>query len=155
MWFYLNRTKAPDQIAGRLIVMNRRGLADEIRNLLPNQLIQTVAAVSATVASIDDEVSRNEKDVYQIICGQLAGVPNSDVDIDSAEREFDHCLQKIENNALPLDGLIANFKGMPLLSALLPFVASSVAFADGIYLDDEKTVVESIKQKVRALEHLA
>ncbi|MDG2035433.1 MAG: hypothetical protein P8J42_02335 [Pseudomonadales bacterium] len=83
MWFHINRTKSPDQIAGRLIQMNQRVLAKEIRNLNPGNLTDVVAAVSASVAAIDLNVSRNEKDVFQIICGHLAGLPNSDVDIHS------------------------------------------------------------------------
>jgi hypothetical protein len=35
---------------------------------------------------------------------------------------------------------------LPLLMSLMPFVASSIAFADGVYLDQEKTHVEQIKK---------
>ena len=144
MWFRVNRTKAPDQIAGRAITMNITGLADEIRHLPPDELIRAVAGVSASVAAIDQDVSRDEKSVYQIICSHLAGLANSDVDIDSAEKEFDHCLELIETGELDLEARLENLNGLPLLSALMPFIASSVAFADGVYLDQERQVVDEV-----------
>jgi len=146
MWFRINRSKAPDQIAGRAIRMNKKGLSEEIRNLEPNELIKAVAAVAASVAAIDQDVSRSEKDVFQIICGHLAGLPNSDVDIDSAEKEFDHCLQLIETGELQLEERLHNFGRLPLLASLMPFIASSVAFADGVYLDQEREIVEQIRR---------
>ena len=146
MWFRINRSKAPDQIAGRAIRMNKKGLSEEIRNLEPNELINAVAAVAASVAAIDQDVSRSEKDVFQIICGHLAGLPNSDVDINSADKEFDHCLELIENGELQLEERLHNFSRLPLLASLMPFIASSVAFADGVYLDQEREIVEQIRR---------
>ncbi len=148
MWFNLNRLKAPDQIAGRLIAMNKAGLSKEIRNLEPDELISVVAAVAATVASLDSDVSRSEKDVYQIICSHLAGLPSSDVDVDVAEKEFDRCIDLIEKDGLDLDKKLSLLNGLPLLSSLMPFIASSVAFADGVYLKDERLMVEKIQKKV-------
>jgi len=147
MWFRINRSKAPDQIAGRAIMMNKKGLSEEIRNLEPDELIKAVAAVAASVAAIDQDVSREEKDVYQIICSHLAGLPNSDVDIDGAEKEFDHCLELIENGELELEARLQNFGRLPLLSALMPFIGSSIAFADGVYLDQEREIVAQIKRQ--------
>lgn len=149
MWFHINRTKSPDQIAGRLIQMNQRRLAEEIRNLNPGDLINAVAAVAASVAAIDLNVSRNEKDVYQIICGHLAGLPHSDVDIDSADKEFDRCLALIESTTLGLDSRLEKLNECPLLASLMPFIASSIAFADGVYLEQERTIVEKIKKQVK------
>lgn len=151
MWFHINRTKSPDQIAGRLIQMNQRVLAKEIRNLNPGNLTDAVAAVSASVAAIDLNVSRNEKDVFQIICGHLAGLPNSDVDIDSADKEFDRCLEMIEANTFELEPRLQQLSECPLLASLMPFVASSIAFADGVYLDQERDIVEKIKWQVKSM----
>lgn len=148
MWFRLNRSKAPDQIAGRAITMNKKGLSEEIRNLEPDELIKAVAAVATSIAVIDHDVCRSEKDVYQIICGHLAGLPNSDVDIDSAEKEFDHCLELIESGELQLDARLRNFGRLPLLASLIPLIALSVAFADGVYLDLERAIVEQIRRHV-------
>ncbi|MBE9567230.1 MAG: hypothetical protein IMF14_00950 [Proteobacteria bacterium] len=148
MWFNLNRLRAPDQIAGRLIAMNRKGLSQEIRNLQPDELISVVAAVGASIAMIDDDVSRSEKDVYQIICSRLAGLPNSDVDIDEADKAFDRCVEQIEEGELDLDKKLSLLNGLPLLSALMPFIASSIAFADGVFLSKERVAVEGIKAKV-------
>jgi tellurite resistance protein len=145
MWFRINRSKAPDQIAGRAITMNKKGLSEEIRNLEPNELIRAVAAIAASIAAIDQDVSRNEKDVYQIICGHLAGLPNSDVDIDGAEKEFDYCQELIESGELKLEERLHNFGRLPLLSALMPFIASSVAHADGVFLEQERDIVNQIK----------
>jgi tellurite resistance protein len=150
MWFYINRSKAPDQIAGRLISMNKRGLSEEIRNLKPNELIKAVAAVSASVAAIDHDISRNEHDVYQIICSHLAGLPNSDVDIDGATKEFGICLQLIESNELKLESRLKIFQRLPLLSSLMPYIASSIAFADGVYLEEEHAIVVPVKNHVTA-----
>lgn len=147
MWFNLNRLKAPDQIAGRLIAMNRKGLSIEIRSLEPNQLITAVAAVGASVASIDGGVGRSEKDVYQIICSHLAGLPNSDVDVDAADVAFENCLELVESGELELDEKLSLLKGLPLLSALMPFIASAIAFADGVYLREERVAVEGIRDK--------
>ncbi|MCL6417239.1 hypothetical protein MIB92_16380 [Aestuariirhabdus sp. Z084] len=152
MWFYINRSKAPDQIAGRLIVMNKKGLSREIRNLAPNQLVEAVAAVGASMAVIDDDVSRSEEDVYQIICGHLAGLANSDVDIDAAGKEFSHCLSLLEQNKLDLEARLKDLKHLPLLSSLMPFVASSIAFADGVYMDQERELVDRIKKLVHTSE---
>jgi hypothetical protein len=146
MWFHINRTKAPDQIAGRLIAMNKKGLSKEIRNLEPHELVKSIAAISVSVAAIDDDISRNEEDVYQIICGQLSGLPNSDVDLDDAKKEFDHCLKLLKNDELMLEQRLKKLHHLPLLMSLMPFVASSIAFADGVYLDQEKTHVEQIKK---------
>lgn len=146
MWFRINRSKAPDQIAGRAIMMNKKGLSSEIQYLEPDELIRAVAAVAASVAVIDQDVSRDEINVYKIICSHLAGLPHSDVDIDGAEKEFDHCLQLIENDELQLEERLQNFGRLPLLSSLMPFIASSIAFADGVYLDQERAVVEQIKR---------
>ena len=148
MWFNLNRLKAPDQIAGRLIAMNKTGLSREIRSLESDELISVVAAVSAKVAYIDNDVSRSEKDVYQIICSHLAGLPSSDVDVDAAEKELDHCFELIEKGELELDKRLSLLKGLPLLSSLMPFIASSIAFADGVYLKQERLMVEEIQKKV-------
>ena len=150
MWFNLNRLRAPDQIAGRLIMMNKTGLSKEIRNLEPDELISVVAAVSATVAAVDNDVSRNEKDVYQIICSHLAGLPSSDVDVDAAEKEFDACFELIEKDELALDKKLGLLSDLPLLSALMPYIASSIAFADGVYLQQEREMVEQIQEKVAA-----
>ena len=150
MWFYINRSKAPDQIAGRLIMMNKRGLSEEIRNLEPNELIKAVAAVSATVASVDDDISRNEHDVYQIICSVLAGLPNSDIDIDGASKEFENCLKLIESDELKLESRLKNFQRLPLLSSLMPYIASSIAFADGVYLEEEHAIVVAVGNHVAA-----
>jgi tellurite resistance protein len=147
MWFRINRSKAPDQIAGRAIMMNKRGLSAEIQQLEPDELIRAVAAVAASVAAIDQDVSRDEKDVYKIICSQLSGLRHSDVDIDDAEKEFDQCLQLIESDELQLEERLQNFARLPLLSSLMPFIASSIAFADGVYLDQERAVVEQIKRQ--------
>ncbi len=147
MWFYINRSKAPDQIAGRLITMNKKGLAAEIRNLTPDELIRAIAAVAASIAAIDNDVNRNERDVYHIICGHLAGLPNSDVDIDSAEKEFDHCIDLIEREELQLEERLKGFRHLPLLSSLMPFIASSVAFADGVYLEQEREIVHMIQNR--------
>ena len=106
-----------------------------------------VAAVSATIAAIDNDVSRSEKDVYQIICSHLAGLANSDVDIDSAEKEFDHCLELIEKGELELEARLHNFGRLPLLASLMPFIAFSVAFADGVYLDQEREIVAQIRRQ--------
>ncbi|HAB55780.1 MAG TPA: hypothetical protein DCE61_05320 [Cellvibrionales bacterium] len=149
MWFHINRTKSPDQIAGRLIQMNQRQLAKEIRNLSPGDLINVVAGVAASVAAIDLNVSRNEKDVYQIICGHLAGLPNSDVDIDSADKEFDHCLELIDANTFDLAARLERLSECSLLASLMPFIASSIAFADGVYLDQEREIVEKIKKQIK------
>jgi len=149
MWFHINRTKSPDQIAGRLIQMNQRRLAKEIRNLRPGDLTNVVAGVAASVAAIDLNVSRNEKDVYQIICGHLAGLPNSDVDIDSAEKEFDRCLELIDADTLALKSRLEKLNECPLLASLMPFIASSIAFADGVYLEQERQIVEKIKKQVK------
>ena len=149
MWFHINRTKSPDQIAGRLIQMNQRRLAKEIRNLRPGDLTNVVAGVAASVAAIDLNVSRNEKDVYQIICGHLAGLPNSDVDIDSAEKEFDRCLELIDADTLVLKSRLEKLNECPLLASLMPFIASSIAFADGVYLEQERQIVEKIKKQVK------
>jgi tellurite resistance protein len=149
MWFNLNRLKAPDQIAGRLIAMNKKGLSREIRRLEPNQLISAVAAVGASVAYLDNTVRRSEKDVYQIICSHLAGLPSSDVDVDAAEKELDSCLELIEKDELELEKKMNLLSGMPLLSALMPFIASSVAFADGVYLEKERLMVERIQEIVK------
>jgi tellurite resistance protein len=149
MWFHINRTKSPDQIAGRLIQMNQRQLAQEIRNLSPGDLINVVAGVAASVAAIDLNVSRNEKDVYQIICGHLAGLPHSDVDIDSADKEFDHCLELIDTNTFELAPRLEKLSECSLLASLMPFIASSIAFADGVYLEQEREIVEKIKKQVR------
>ncbi len=148
MWFNLNRLKAPDQIAGRLIAMNKSGLSKEIRSLEPDELISVVAAVAATMASIDNDVSRSEKDVYQIICSHLAGLPSSDVDVDAAEKEFDRCFELIEKGELELDKKLSLLNNLPLLSSLMPYIASSIAFADGVYLRQERLMVEQIRQKV-------
>lgn len=148
MWFRLNRSKAPDQIAGRAIMMNKKGLSEEIRNLEPDELIKAVAAVAASIAVIDHDVCRSEKDVYQIICGHLAGLPNSDVDTDGAEKEFDHCLELIESGELQLEARLRNFGRLPLLASLMPFIALSVAFADGVYLDQERAIFEQIRRHV-------
>ncbi len=153
MWFHINRTKAPDQIAGRLIAMNKRGLSKEIRNLEPNELVKSVAAVSASVAAIDDDISRNEEDVYQIICGQLSGLPNSDVDIDHAKIEFDQCLKLVKSGGLELEQILKKIHHLRLLTALMPFVASSIAFADGVYLEQEQELVERIKEMAKATPH--
>lgn len=150
MWFHMNRTKAPDQIAGRLIKMNKKGLSKEIRNLQPNQLVQVVAAVSASIASTGNNVSRNEADVYQIICGQLSGLPNSDVDIDSAKIEFERCLKMAKNNELDVEEEINKLKQLRLLTSLLPHVATAIAFADGVYLDEERRRIEQIESIVNA-----
>jgi tellurite resistance protein len=149
MWFNLNRMKAPDQIAGRLIAMNKAGLSREIRSLAPNELIKAVAAVGATVAAIDGDISRSEKDVYQIICSHLAGLPSADVDIDAAEKEFDRCIELIEAGELELEVRLKRLKDLPLLSALMPFIASSIAFADGIYMKQERLIVEKIQLTVQ------
>lgn len=150
MWFYLNRSKAPDQIAGRLIAMNKKGLSREIRNLEPNELIKAIAAVSASVSAIDHDVSRSEIDVYQIICSHLAGLASSDVDIDSAEKEFDHCLTLIDQDELQLETRLRKFNGLPLLESLMPYVATSIAFADGVYLEQEQAIVEQVKEFAEA-----
>ena len=150
MWFQINRAKAPDQIAGRLIAMNRRALSAEIRNLRPNELIEAVAATSAAVASIDDDVSRRERDVYQIICGHLAGLKHSDVDIDSAAKQLDECLELFERGELDLHGRLKKLEGLQLLEALMPYIASSIAHADGVYLDEEDEIVEQIRSFVGA-----
>jgi len=149
MWFNLNRLKSPDQIAGRLIMMNNKGLSNEIRSLEPNELVEIIAAVGASVAAIDDDVSRSEKDVYQIICSHLAGLPSSDIDINSAENEFDICLAQIERAELDLEERLRKLDSLPLLASLMPYIASSIAFADGVYLEKEKEVVEQIKQYTR------
>ena len=128
-------------------MMNKKGLSAEIRSLEPDELIEAVAAVAASVAVVDQDVSRDEKDVYKIICSQLAGLPHSDVDIDGAEKEFDHCLELIESDELQLEERLKNFGRLPLLSSLMPFIASSIAFADGIYLDKERAIVEQIKRQ--------
>lgn len=148
MWFRINRTKAPDQIAGRAIMMNRTELSKEIQQLQPDELVRAVAAVSASVAVIGLDVSRDEKSVYQIICSQLAGLGSSDVDIDSAEMEFDRCLALIKDGKLDLEARLKKFNGLPLLSALMPLIASSVAFADGIYLDQERQLVDKLKRQI-------
>jgi hypothetical protein len=75
----------------------------------------------------------------------LAGLPNSDIDIDGAEKEFDHCLDLIKKGELQLESRLHNLGRLPLLSSLMPFVASSVAFADGVYLEQEHAIVEQIK----------
>lgn len=149
MWFNKNRLNAPDQIAGRLIVMNKNGLSKEIRSLQPNELISVVAAVSAKMAAIDG-VTRSEKDVYQIICSHLAGLSSSDVDVDAAEEAFDHCLELIKSDTLELNKKLSLLAGLPLLSALIPFIASSIAFADGVYLKQEKAMVADIQRKVHS-----
>ena len=146
-WFNLNRMKAPDQIAGRLISMNRQGLSREIRSLAPKELIEAVAAVGAAMANIDGEVSRSEKDVYQIICSHLAGLSSSDVDIDAAEKEFDRCLELLHANELALETRLQRLKDLPLLSALMPYIASSIAFADGVYMKQERLMVEQIQRQ--------
>ena len=148
MWFHINRSKAPDQIAGRLIVMNQKALSKEIKYLKPGQLIQAVASVAASVAAIDFTVSRTEQDVYQIICAHLAGLPDSDVNNEGAEQAFEHSLALIENGELQLTQQLSGLSDYPLVSALMPYIASSIAFADGIYLDQEKTVVEQIRTLV-------
>ncbi len=150
MWFHINRSKAPDQIAGRLIVMNQKALSKEIKYLKPGQLIQAVASVAASVAAIDFTVSRTEQDVYQIICAHLAGLPDSDVNNEGAEQAFEHSLALIENGELQLTQQLSGLSDYPLVSALMPYIASSIAFADGIYLDQEKTVVEQIRTLVAA-----
>ncbi len=148
-WFNLNRMKAPDQIAGRLIYMNRQGLSREIRNLAPNELISAVAAVGASMASIDGEVSRSEKDVYQIICSHLAGLSSSDVDIDAADKEFERCIDLLKTDELDLQERLHRLKDLPLLSSLMPYIASSIAFADGIYMKQERLMVEQIQSQTR------
>jgi tellurite resistance protein len=145
-WFYINRTKAPDQIAGRLISMNKKGLSKEIRNLKSNELIKAISAVAASIAAVDHVVSRSEKDVFLIICSSFAGLPNSDVDIDSAEKEFDLCRELIYRRELQLESRLQPFRRLPLLSSLLPFVASSIAYADGVYQNEEHEIVELVKR---------
>lgn len=145
MWFYLNRTRAPEQIAGRLITMNKKGLSEEIRTLSPNELVQAVGAVGALVATVDGNVSKSEVDVYMIICSHLAGLPNSDVETEDAQNEFNVCLAQLENEGLVLESRLENIAHLPLLSALIPYIASSIAFADGVYLEPEKEVVERVK----------
>lgn len=152
MWFHINRTKSPDQIAGRLIQMNHKALAKEIRNLAPGDLTVAVAGVAAAVAAIDLNISRNEKDVYQIICGHLAGLPNSDVDIDSADQEFDRCLELIEHKKFDLSSRFLSLNDCPLVANLMPFIASSIAFADGVYLDQERDIVEKIKRQIKSID---
>ena len=156
MWFHINRTKSPDQIAGRLIQMNHKALAKEIRNIAPGDLTVAVAVsgVAAAVAAIDLNISRNEKDVYQIICGHLAGLPNSDVDIDSADQEFDRCLELIEHKKFDLSSRFLSLNDCPLVAKLMPFIASSIAFADGVYLDQERDVVEKIKRQIKSIDSL-
>ncbi len=144
MWFQTNRAKAPDQIAGRLIAMNEQGLAREIRNLKPDELIKSVAAVAAAVAAIDSNVSRSEQDVYRIICGYLAGVPNSDVDTHAADAEFNRCLKLVESGQLELHNIL-KLDGFPLLASLMPYVAYSIALADGVFLEEERELVERIR----------
>lgn len=148
MWFYINRTKSPDQIACRLINMNAKELSREIRTLAPNDLLEAVSAVAASVSAIDDDISRAEEDVYQIICSHLAGLNNSDIDINTTEQEFVHCLELIETNELHLEDRLRKLSNLPLLMSLMPFLASSIAFADGIYLDREREVVELIRRMV-------
>ena len=63
MWFNLNRMKVPEKISGRLISMNKQGLSEEIRTLEPDELIQVVAAVAASVAAIDGVVRSEERRV--------------------------------------------------------------------------------------------
>ena len=150
MWYHLNRTKAPDQIAGRLIAMNQKELSNEIRSLAPGELVKVVAGVSAAVASIDNDVSRSEEDVYQIICSHLAGLRNSDVDLEVAEQEFKSCLEQIDNGDFQLQERLALIKRSPLLSKLMPYVASSIAFADSVYLEKERQVVEEVREFVGA-----
>jgi tellurite resistance protein len=150
MWFHMNRTRASDQIAGRLIKMNKKGLSKEISHLEPNQLVKSVAAVSASVAAMGNNVSRNEADVYQIICGQLSGLPSSDVDIDSAKIEFEHHLKLAKNNELELEQKIKSLRHLPLLTSLLPYVATAIAFADGVYLDEERRLIEQIENIIHS-----
>lgn len=146
MWFNLNRIKVPEKISGRLISMNRKGLADEIRSLEPDDLLRAVAAVAASVASINEVVNRSEIDVYLIICGDLAGLPNSDVDTELAESEFRHCLELIDDQQFNLEERLGKVAHLPLLRALMPYIASSIAFADGVYLDQERQAVDRIRQ---------
>jgi tellurite resistance protein len=144
MWYHLNRSSAPDHIAGRLISMNKRALDKEIRTLAPNELVAVVSAVGASIAAIDDNVNKSELDVYLIICSQLAGLRNSDVDTDVAEIEFNRCVEQIEKQQLDLQQRLQKIAHLPRLSSLLPFIATSIAFADGVYLDQEKHMVETI-----------
>ena len=39
--------------------------------------------------------------------------------------------------------------GLPMLSALMPYIASSIAFADGVYQKTEKIQVEKVQQYVK------
>lgn len=145
-WFSINRTKVPEKAVARLIAMNRKGLAEEIRSLEPDELVKAVAGIAATVAAIDEVVSRSETDVYLIICSDLAGIPNSDIDTHLAEEEFKHVLTLLENNAANLEERLDTIRQLPLLRALMPYIASSIAMANGVYLGREKEVVDSIQR---------
>lgn len=145
-WVYNSRSKSPDQIIGRLIVMNKRRLSEEVRKLNPDELINVIAAISASIAAVDDRPSHYKKVAYQIICCHLASLPNSDVDIDSIDTEFDHYLELYGRDELQLEEKLHNFNALPLLASLLPFVASSVALADGVFLDQERDIVKLIEK---------
>jgi hypothetical protein len=42
------------------------------------------------------------------------------------------------------------FQRLPLLSSLMPYIASSIAFADGVYLEEEHAIVVPVKNHVTA-----
>jgi len=44
----------------------------------------------------------------------------------------------------------SRFKTLVVTYSLIPFAASLIAFADGVYLDLERDVVEKIKRQVKS-----
>ncbi|MBN7797817.1 hypothetical protein [Parahaliea mediterranea] len=145
-WFSINRTKVPEKAVARLIAMNRKGLAEEIRCLEPDELVKAVAGIAAAVAAVDEVVSRTETDVYLIICSDLAGIPNSDIDTHLAEEEFKTALVLQENQESDLEHRLATIRQLPLLRALMPYIAASIAMANGVYLSQERALVDTIQQ---------
>lgn len=145
-WFFVNRSSRPTQAANRLIEMNDDEIAREIKKLGAGDLLSVVSAIAAKVASVDDDISHVEIEVYKQICCQLSAVPNSDVDPHESGPAFDACLRSIRQNELNLKERLACLSRKPLLLSLMPYIASTIAHADGVYLKEEGEVVAEVQR---------
>ena len=60
-----------------------------------------VATVAAAVANVNNDIARHELDIYMVICSDLAGLPNSDVDTEAARTAFEQCLAELREGRWP------------------------------------------------------
>ncbi len=151
-WYRTNRSGGSYDSIARMISMNREELNNEARNLEPGALLRVFTSISLWVGSFENQVNRNELEVFEVTMTKLSGLNSADFTIEEAHSFLAANRAKVSEEFLKES--LGPIKASEMIQTLCCWYALSIAYADHIYSPQEEEKIKHIFSLLASVDEL-